>query len=311
MKAWCLYSLIAAVCLVGSAGAAEAQKQMPRFVPDVVGQFDALTERPDAMGFELRGPDPSQCRHMQAVVRIDAPDGTPYLLVSRSGKDTGAACYSGSDHANVYIVRMGSRDTTGERLRSNRLRRGQETTDTPPDPADGVVDVMMFDGTTDWPHYEHPGAMQQVGNVLALSLENGKSGQPSTKILFIDVSNPAQPVMLNNSFPSPSDKAGVVGITPCGAGRIGVPCATGHYLMLVTGGENDDLLFFESNTDDLMSDNLTWSLLYTWNKSELIGAEWPAGPSDAALHPRRQPRGQPVSRRRQGLGLHRRRLICR
>ena len=276
MRAWCVYSLIvAAVCLVGSARVAEAQKQMPRFVPDVVGQFDALTERPDAMGFELRGPDPSQCRHMQAVVRIDAPDGTPYLLVSRSGKDTGAACYSGSDHANVYIVRMGSRDTTGERLRSNRLRRDRETTDTPPDPADGVVDVMLFDGTTDWPHYEHPGAMQQVGNVLALSLENGKSGQPSTKILFIDVSNPAQPVMLNNSFPSPSDKAGVVGITPCGAGRIGVPCATGHYLMLVTGGENDELLFFESNTDDLMSDNLTWSLLYTWSKSELMGAEWP------------------------------------
>ena len=100
---------------------------------------------------------------MQAVVRIDAPDGTPYLLVSRSGKDTGAACYSGSDHANIYIVRLGSRDTNGERLRSNRLRRGRETTDTPPDPADGVVDVMLFDGTTDWPHYEHPGAMQQVG----------------------------------------------------------------------------------------------------------------------------------------------------
>lgn len=277
MRACRIYSLVVAVCVIAGAGAAEAQKQVPRFVPDVVAQFDALTERPDAMGFEISGPDPSQCRHMQAVVRIDAPDGTPYLLVSRSGKDTGVSCFSGSERANIYIVRMGSRDTNGERLRSNRLRRDQETTDTPPNPADRVLDVLLFDGTTDWPHYEHPGGMQPVGNVLALALENGKSGQPSTKILFIDVSNPELPVMLNNSFVPPTDKAGVVGLTPCGAGRVGIPCATGHYLMLVTGGDNDELLFFESNSDDLTSENLSWTLLYTWDKAELIGDEWPEG----------------------------------
>ncbi len=277
MRAWCVYSLVAA-CLVGGTGAAEAQKQIPRFVPDVVGQFDALTERADAMGFELRGPDPSQCRHMQAVVRVDAPDGTPYLLVSRSGKDTGAFCTSGSERSNIYIVRMGSRDTDGERMRSNRLRRDSDTTYTPPESADGVVDTILFDGTTDWPHYEHPGGMQQVGNVLALALEEGKSGQPSTKILFIDVSDPAAPLMLPNSFDPPTSKAGVVGITACGSGRAtGSLCATGHYLMLVTGGDNDELLFFESNTDNLMSEDLTWTMVYTWDKSELIGGSWPAG----------------------------------
>jgi hypothetical protein len=274
---------MAAVALGSGVRTADAQTQLPRFVDDVVAQFNALAERPDAMGFELRGPDPSQCRHMQAVVRVDAPDGTPYLLVSRSGKDTGALCASGDPRANVYIVRMGSRDTNGERMRSNRMRRNQETTHTPPDPADGVVDYMLFDGTTEWPHYDHPGGMQVIDNVLVLALEEGKSGQPSTKILFIDVSNPAAPRMLDNAFPAPTAKAGVVGITPCGTGRPApMTCATGHYLLLVTGGDNDQLEFFESTTGDLTSRDLGWNHIDTWDKSELIGGEWP--PKHQTLH---------------------------
>lgn len=278
----CLHLVIG----LAAAGPAAAQvKQLPRFVPNVEDQFNALARRPDAMGFELNGPDPSQCRHMQGIARIDAADGTPYLLVSRSGKDTGLACLPGvgSSRANVYIVRMGSRDTDGERMRSNRLRRGVETTDTPPDPQDTVVATLLFDGTSTWPHYTHPGGMQQVGDVLALALEDGKDGQPPTKILFLDISNPESPTMLNNSFsPAGLTQAGVVGITPCGANREGLPCATGRYLMLVSGGDNDELRFYESSGNDLKSSTLTWNLLYTWNKSELIGGEWP--PKHQTLH---------------------------
>ena len=162
-------------------------------MPDVVAQFNALTERADAMGFELYGPDPSQCRHMQSIVRVDAADGTPYFLVSRSTQDPGTNpfCEGGSKHSNIYIVRMGSRDKNGERLRSNRLRRFMETTDTPPDPADKVVATILFDGSSEWPHFDHPGAMQRVGNVIALALEAGQSGQPATKILFFDVTRSA------------------------------------------------------------------------------------------------------------------------
>jgi hypothetical protein len=99
---------------------------------------------------------------MQGVVRVDAPDGTPYLLVSRSGR-TLALCLpgSGSERANVYVVRMGSRDKNGERLRSNRLRKGMETTDTPPETEDRVVKTLLFDGTTEWPHYDVRSASAQ------------------------------------------------------------------------------------------------------------------------------------------------------
>ena len=280
MRARITYIIIAALAALGShptTAHAQGTVQSVRFVGDALAQFNMLSERPDAMGFEMGGPDPSQCRHMQAVLRLDAADGTPYLLVSRSGVDTGIACYTGSERANLYIVRMGSRGTNGERMRSNRLRRGMETTSTPPDSADRVVGTVLFDGTSDWPHYAHPGGMQQAGDIVALALEAGQSGQPATKILFIDAHDPANPVMLPNSFTPPTTKAGVLGITPCGSQRAGVPCESGHFLMLVTGGDNDELLFFESNTGDLRRDDLDWTLIYRWQKNELVGGAWPAG----------------------------------
>jgi hypothetical protein len=281
MRIWKTFAVVAAVGLtVVGPKAVEAQEttQTVRFVPNVVAQFNALTDRPDALGFELHGPDPSQCRHMQAVIRVDAADGTPYLLVSRSATEPwypDPLCDGGDPRANLYIVRMGSRDKHGERLRSNRLRKGTETTQTPPNPGDRDVRSILFDGSTDWPHYDHPGGMQQVGDVVALALEAGGSGQPQTKILFIDVSDPAEPKMLDKSFNPPTDKAGVVAVTPCGSGRHNMTCETGHYLMLVTGGHNEEVLFFESNVGDLKSPDLEWTLFYSWRMDELIGARWP------------------------------------
>ena len=282
MKPGLALSVIAAVLILTGTplgAAAQGTEQTVRFVPDVVGQFTALTQRADAMGFELYGPDPSQCDHMQAIVRVDASDGTPYFLVSRSTQDEGTnpLCEGGSTHSNIYIVRMGSRDKTGERLRSNRLMRGVETTNTPPNPDDKVVDTILLDGSTQWPHYDHPGAMQLVGNVVAIALEAGQSGQSPTRILFFDVSDPEHPRMLEKSFDPQLEKAGVVGITPCATGREGlnVPCATGHFLMLVSGGDNDEIRFFESNVGNLASPDLEWAELYTWHKNELVGGTWP------------------------------------
>ncbi len=161
---------------------ARAQVQMPRFVPDVVAQFNALSKRPDPMGFELGdGPDPSMCRHHQALLRTEAADGTPYFLVTRSGpprdscpeEDSGLG--GGDPIANLYIVRMGSRPTHGERLRSNRLQRDTRTFFTPPDPRDRVLRSIPYNGTSDgvsfWPPYDHPGGMQQVGNIAVIGVE--------------------------------------------------------------------------------------------------------------------------------------------
>ena len=272
--------------LVGSCLAAnsEAQVQVPRFAPDVATQFSALSERPEAMGFELHGPDPSACRHFQGVVRTESADGTPYLFVSRSGilppildcpYQIGG---DGSPTSALYIVRMGSRDKSGERMRSNRLQRDRTTSETPPDQRDTVVRFIAYDGT-EAEDYGHPGGMQLVGNVLALVLEQPRApGLPITMVQFLDVTNPENPQITSRFEPKDKygdaiEKAGVIGITPCAATRPEPPCAAGRYLMVITGGDNRVLQFYLSTTDDLSSPSLSWWPIETFEADHGLDCE--------------------------------------
>ena len=175
-----------------------------RFVPDVMNQFRDLTERADALGFHLgESPDPSTCRHYQAIMRVDAADGTPFFLVTRSGNRPDEV--PSEQCARVKPLRqarpatgtsssfrMGSRDKHGERMRSNRLRKGIHVDHTAPPPEDkawtyftvvggnpgdpdpakrpGLV-LRDGDGTPPQRVYQHPGGMQLVGHMLAVAVE--------------------------------------------------------------------------------------------------------------------------------------------
>lgn len=192
-----------------------------RFVPDVRGQYLALTERADALGLDIRtstggvSPDPSACKHYQAITRVDADDGTPYFLVTRSGNTPSPPgpilCNdSGGETGNGHLIvwRMDSRPKHGERMRSNRLRKGVHVNVTAPPPEDRVATYFTFvhgglvpqDGGGGVPPrvYQHPGGMQLVGNILAVALETPRPpsiGNPDyemapdpTLIMFLDVS---------------------------------------------------------------------------------------------------------------------------
>ena len=301
--------------IAGGAGVqvAQAQVQMPRFGPDVVAQFNALSKRPDPMGFEIAdGPDPSQCRHHQALIRTEAADGTPYFLVTRSGPprdfcpEEESGLGGGDPIANLYVVRMGSRETHGERLRSNRLQRAMRTTDTPPDSRDRVVRSIPYNGAFDgtrsfWPPYDHPGGMQQVGNIVVIGVEfppliwvdeplPHQIPDPTMApvlVQFVDVSDPENPEIRSTFAPGEADaRAGVAALTPCSANRVGVPCATGRYLLAISGGNNSTVHFYESTTSDLADPLLWWTHLYTWRKEELI-------PSDVCI-PRPIDFGPPI-----------------
>src|SRR5262245_60191845 len=103
-----------------SAPARAQQSDRPdgmRFVPDVPGQFRALTERPDALGFHISTtPNPSSCKHYQGIARVDGADGTPFFLVTRSGNtprftasDTLCDDSPGENgNGNLIVFRMGS-----------------------------------------------------------------------------------------------------------------------------------------------------------------------------------------------------------
>jgi len=282
------YALLAlAFSLPGTATAADEVY----YVPDVEGQFAALPERGDALGFGIGGsPDPSMCKHYQGIVRKTGP-GTPYFFITRSGNETASCSLAGDDPGNLLVVKMGSRATHGERLRSNRIARDTDTDDTPPDPADTTVAVVTFDGTGGWPHYGHPGGMQIVGDVLVLPLEKPYASGPPGLILFIDVSNPEVPALLSQFPVVAAFTPGVVAVTRLPNGR---------YMMLATGGDNEVLLIFESDateqgcSSDLTSPNLCWTLLDAWweqtDEADLGGGhDWPTNPFGGPIVPINHP----------------------
>ncbi len=209
---------------------------------------------------------------------MDAADGTPYFLITRSGNvpDGVPSCPTGDSGAgNLIVVRMGSRDANGERLRSNRLRKGMHVNDTPPPPEDTALPFYSFahgglvfrDGDGGLPPraYAHPGGMQLIGHVLAVAVE-GRIEPPfgdydvapdPTLIMFFDVSAPENPQFLSQ-FPlvhpdgEAFQKAGVVAITPLPGGR---------YLMATTGGDGNEVHFFRSTIGDLTSPALSWEFV--------------------------------------------------
>ena len=264
--------------LVGVDAAADSQSYYP---PDVVGQVNGLTARADALGWHIGdSPDPSMCYHYQGVVRSEGP-GTPYLFVSKSGNFPGPICLTwcgnipctevGDGPGTIQIVRMGSRGTDGERLRSNRIVRNKETEDSVPPSEDVVVRTITLDGTDGWPSYGHPGGMQMLGDVLAVAIEKPYTAEDAdanlNRILFIDVRDPEDPRLLS-SVPiqaSETFSAGVVAITRQ---------PNGIYLMIVTGQAGEAIKVYESNpnredgTTDLRDPGLSFAHKVTWHPTD-------------------------------------------
>ncbi|HEV8200982.1 MAG TPA: hypothetical protein VGS03_13250 [Candidatus Polarisedimenticolia bacterium] len=288
---WYTRALGAVITALLSVGAAAASGNGPYYPPNVVDQIDNLSDRADALGFNMNGaPDPTHCYHLQGIARTSGP-GTPYFFISQSGNDPGGLSYLvclqwctyapctlvGDGPGYIHVVKMGSRDADGERLRSNRIVAGESSTaDSAPDALDGVVLTLTFDGTGSWPAFGHPGGMQIVGDVLAVGLEHPYSPQDIAdnvnRVLFIDISNPENPQPLT-SLPIPVQdgfSVGAVAITPLPDGR---------YLLLVTGQEGDTVKLFESNQTNLKDPNLTWQQKLVWkpNDDPAIDSCWPEG----------------------------------
>jgi hypothetical protein len=251
-------------------------------VPDVLEQVLALRSHADGLGFVLPSdaPEGSTAHHYQGVQRYRAGDGTNYLFVGRSGGgDVGNA-------GDVTIARMGSRDASAARFRSNRRARGSQVKDTPPDERDGAVRIIFFNGRTDpddpggadlgvLPHYAHVSSPQLIGDVLAVPLETPESDVlPEGTVLFFDVSDPTYPVRLALELEF-DHKAGTVAIARRPDGR---------YFLQITGPEGGDKnYYYISNTTDLRAPGTIFSLYDTWN-NELLWGNWPTGINGTTSH---------------------------
>jgi len=189
-----------AILALASVSAALAQP----LVRDVEWQFRRIAHHGDPLGWHLAevADDPDVCRHYQGVVRKDGPDGTPYLLLTRSGNSTGFHCTWLGDCGSfdcpgeLVVVEMGSRGKHGERLGSNKYTPILSMDDSPGDAADKAVTSIHFSNLDGWPSYHHPGGGQVVGNVFAIPLENPYAAQYETAIAFVDVFDPKQPALI-------------------------------------------------------------------------------------------------------------------
>lgn len=186
-------TIIAALAVMLSAAAAsagETRKDGMRFIPDVIEAFGALSEVPETLGFHITTtPDPSFCKHYQAVVRVNGADGTPFFLMTKSGNNPaytgdGALCDDSpgeTGDGKLTVFRMDSRDKTGERMRSNRLQKGKHINGTVPPVEDRATifftvtedGLVLRDGEGGHPPkvFRHPGGMQVVGSMMVMASE--------------------------------------------------------------------------------------------------------------------------------------------
>ncbi len=246
-------------------------------VQDVEAQFAALKHHGEALGWilpEAQGaPDPSLFDHYQGVVRYPG-SGTPIFYVTQKDDDDNTPLIDGdSEGGYLEVVRMGSRDTDGERLRSNLQRIGADTEDTSPPAADTWISAfhldgqsgVMVDGQTLRP-YIHPGGMAIEDNILLVAMDtpNGPGFGSTGMIVLFDLAEsggtPEAPVPIEGLELSHSIDN--LAITKIGDGSAGDPF---RYMILTNGAGGDDIRVYETNGEDLRVENLSLTPVQTWD----------------------------------------------
>lgn len=305
---------IVAACLAPAPAAAQAGNAAgQRFVPNVESAWVSLSRRADALAAR-RGSDmpaATTCKHHQGLARKDGPDGTPYLFVTRSGNQLNSVlCDGGDEPGYLFVIRLASRDKTGERLRTNLMPFNTPFTTRPHLQVDQVVKVIRLNDTYGWPAYRHPGGMQIVGDVLVLGAEEAYGDNATREnratFLFVDVSNPEDPTLLKQFVPPDLAPGADVdcddiafgpehncafGTDP--VGLTAIKAADGsccRYLMVAAGGPgNAQVRFYRSlpdagkKTTNLKSPDLAWEMVGKYTVSDIeacLGAEWPESQGD-------------------------------
>lgn len=236
--------------LIAPASSSAQQNQQPPRCASVAAQFNNLERYGEWMGFYLgSAPDPTQSYHWQGIARHPDPTSNVFY-VTRSGQNQSGR------RANLAVVRMDSRDgLTGARLRSNRLARSLETQDTPPPSNDRVVRNIEFTS------HNHAGGIQITGNIMAVPLEDPNGSNSTGRIIFFDVSDPANPVQLGHTIDS-THNFGVVAFTQ-------LPQGDERYILLATYGNNETIEVFISQPNDIST--LGPSPTYTLSGNDISG----------------------------------------
>jgi len=277
-------SVVAPGWLAPAPARAEERADGFQFLKSVDNEWFNMTELAEPLGYHIGGsPNPSGCRHYQAIVRVNGPDGTPFFLVTRSGVtpelpgDNELDCDDSPGErrdGNLIVFKMPSRPRHRQRLRSNPFSYWMHSATTEPPNEDRATifytvvqdDLVFQDGGDEHPPrvYQHPGGLSLVGHMLAMACESPRPPDPifnpdyvsadhKTLIQFFDVTDPEHPVF-RSSFTTENEMGSVTG-------TIGVtPMPDGHYLLVATGGDHNDFFYwYRSDGTDLSAEGLTWT----------------------------------------------------
>lgn len=263
------------VALAVSATRLAAAATEPIAPPDVEGQFRDLKHHGEALGWvlpEAQGAaDPSVSDHYQGVVRFPG-DGTPVFYVTQRDNDDSIRPGAANKGGYLEVIRMGSRPTSGERLRSNLLRIGLDTESTAPPPVDTWVRDFRFDGSIVaggevLPAYDHPGGMAIVDDVLFVSLD-----QPHRTCILVpdectySTAIPGQIVLfdLRPDRENPTPLRFIPLNHPID--NLAVLARPGRtHLIWVNGGGGEVTKFYETSTSDLRDPGLSITELQDWS----------------------------------------------
>ncbi len=206
-------------------------------VNDVERQFNSIKHHPEGLGFNLGAGayDPTSGRHYQGIVRIPG-EGPPHFVTTRNGNVGNFEIPPGMDDqpGEVNVIELASRDTNGERVRSNRMIPNESTQSTPPPAEDRVI---LSYHTGEQPgllnsHYRHLGGMQMWGQIAVIGMDRPYFPENIPgKIELIDFSDLSDPIHLG-SF-TLQHQASSIGIAPFGNGR----------LLLITTGNNGSPIY--------------------------------------------------------------------
>jgi len=253
---------------------------------DSLNQFISLKHHGEALAWRndesMGAPDPNLCDHYQGIVRYPGK-GVPVFYVTQSDttKSVSSGCLIGNGYSNggyLHIIRFGTRDQDGERLRSNVQTIGMDTEEVTPSASDTWVTSLRFDGNLSVPGgldaYKHPGGPVIIDDVLILPMDQPlDSGSDTAVLVFFDLAdklnpNPVQAIALDHSI----DNLTVTKLM------------NESYLLWTNGdgGKDMNIYVIAANTD-LAGGNVDIGNAILWDSSTGLadGSSWP---TDTGAH---------------------------
>jgi uncharacterized membrane protein len=261
--------------LIGETGCKPGDPYCNLCAANLVDSFKSLRSYGDILGFRLDGsPKPAReplavinHHHWQGAARLNSGGGN-YLVTTLDFRDDpwpftdifNFKIKTYIEYSMFSVAELASRNTEGERLRSNVLFQPWDFDDTAAPSEDKVVNYEVISKIG-----KHPGGIQVMGNIMVIPFDDGED--PDKPVYFYDMNDPKNPEQV--LVFEPQKVAGIDDDRGYGSAAL-AQLSDGRFLLAMYSNKGS-IDFFVSNQSDVFDRNITFSLLDIWPKNEIIG----------------------------------------